>query len=310
MLTWNKQRVLITGGAGFFGQHLVRQLEAKQPAALIVPRSEEYDLRDGTAVRYLLKAARPTLVIHLAAVEGGIAANHLRPAEFFYDNAMMGVQLLHESWQAGVDKFVGIGTVAAYPKFAPVPFHEADLWNGFPDRNHAPYGIAKKLTLIQGQAYRQQYDFNAIYLVPVNLYGPGDNFDPETARVIPALIRRCLEAKAADAPSITVWGDGSPTREFLYVEEAAAAVVLAAEKYDSAEPVNIGTGVEISIRELAEQIAALTGYHGEIVWDSSKPGGQPRRALDVSRAAEQFDFRASVALKDGLQKTIDWYMTQ
>jgi GDP-L-fucose synthase len=248
-----------------------------------------------------------TVVIHLAARVGGIGANRLHPAGFFYDNLLMGVELMHQAWKIGVEKFVALGTVCAYPKFTPVPFREKDLWNGYPEETNAPYGLAKKMLLVQAQAYRQEYGFNAIYLLPVNLYGPGDNFDPTTSHVIPALIRKCIEAEESGATQVPVWGDGSPTREFLYVEDAAEGILLAAEKYNDPEPVNLGSGREISIRELAELIARLTGYSGELVFDASQPNGQPRRGLDVSRAEKAFGFRAGTSFEEGLRRTIDWY---
>jgi len=258
----------------------------------------------------LLADSRPDIVIHLAARVGGIGANREHPAEFFYDNLMMGVQLLHESWKAGVQKFVAIGTVCAYPKFTPVPFREEDLWNGYPEETNAPYGLAKKMLLVQSQAYREQYGFNSIFLLPVNLYGPGDNFDPDSSHVIPALIKKFVEAKQRGNKQVVAWGDGSPTREFLYVDDAAEAIVLAAREYDSSEPVNIGSSFEISIRELTELIAELVGYEGEVVWDTTKPNGQPRRKLDISRANREFGFRSRTPFRDGLRQTIDWYLAQ
>jgi GDP-L-fucose synthase len=255
----------------------------------------------------LLADARPNLIIHLAAAVGGIGANRAHPAEFFYDNLMMGAQLMHESWQAGVEKFVAIGTVCAYPKFTPVPFKEEDLWNGYPEETNAPYGLAKKMLLVQSQAYRQQYGYNSIFLLPVNLYGPGDNFDPESSHVIPALIRKCIEARERGDDRIVAWGDGSPTREFLYVADAAEGILLAAERYNKNEPVNIGSGFEISIKRLTETIARLTGFEGEIVWDTSKPNGQPRRSLNTERAWQEFGFKASTDFETGLRATVEWY---
>lgn len=307
---WEEQRVLITGGHGFLGRHLTHALRERNVGVLVTPTRDEADWRDVTHIRSQLEAAEPTMIIHLAAVEGGIGVNSMRPAEFFYDNAVMALHLLHEAYVAGVAKFVGIGTVAAYPKFAPAPFQEADLWNGYPDRAHAPYGLAKKMMLVQSQAYRQQYGFNAIHLLPANLYGPGDDFDLATARVIPALIRRCIEAAARGEDVIYAWGDGTPTREFLYVSDAVEAIVRAAEQYDDGEPVNIGTGREISIRDLAHRIGELTGFTGRWAWDTSRPGGQPRRVLNVDRAWQAFGFRARVSLDDGLRRTIDWYRAQ
>jgi GDP-L-fucose synthase len=301
------QTVLVTGGAGFLGSHLVRELRARGYQRVLAPRSAQYDLVDGAAVRRLLAESQPALVIHLAARVGGIGANQERPADFFYHNLMMGTQLLHESWRARVRKFVAIGTVCSYPKVTPVPFREAQLWEGYPEETNAPYGLAKKILLVQAQAYRQQHGFNAIYLLPVNLYGPGDNFDPASSHVIPALIKRFVEAAERGDEMVEAWGDGSPTREFLYVEDAARGIVQAAERYDRPEPVNLGSGQEISIRALVDQIAALVGYRGAVVWDVSKPNGQPRRGLDTSRAAREFDFQASTPFSDGLRRTIEWY---
>ena len=307
MIDWKSQRIVVTGGAGFLGRHLVAALQRRDPADIFVPLRESYDLRQGEAIRNLLRDARPTLIIHAAGSVGGIGANRAHPADFFYDNLMMGVQLLHESWQAGVDKFVAIGTVCAYPKFTPIPFHEDDLWNGYPEETNAPYGLAKKMLLVQSQAYRQQYGYNSIFLLPVNLYGPGDNFDPESSHVIPALIRKCLEAAERGDETMEAWGDGSPTREFLYVEDAAEGIALAAERYDESEPVNLGSGFEISIRDLLTTIARHTGFDGRIVWDTSQPNGQPRRALNIDRAAERFGFRATTGFDEGLRRTVAWY---
>jgi len=307
MINWSKQRVVVTGGAGFLGGHVVAALERRDPARIVVPLHETYDLRERAAVLDLLADSRPTMVIHLAAHVGGIGANRAYPAEFFYDNLMMGAQLLHESWRAGVAKFVALGTVCAYPKFTPVPFHEADLWNGYPEETNAPYGLAKKMLLVQSEAYRQQYGYNSIFLLPVNLYGPGDSFDLESSHVIPALIRKCLEAQSRGEATITAWGDGSATREFLYVEDAAEGILLAAERYDSSEPVNLGSGFEISIKDLLTTIARHTGYAGQIVWDTSKPNGQPRRALNTDRAWERFGFRATTGFDEGLRRTVAWY---
>jgi GDP-L-fucose synthase len=307
MIYWNEQRVVVTGGSGFLGSHVVDALRRRGAAEIFVPLREEYDLRYQDAILDLLNDARPSLVIHLAATVGGIGANRAHPAEFFYDNLMMGAQLLHESWRAGVDKFVAIGTVCAYPKFTPVPFREEDLWNGYPEETNAPYGLAKKMLLVQSQAYRQQYGYNSIFLLPVNLYGPGDSFDFESSHVIPALIRKCLEAEQRGEDTIVAWGDGSPTREFLYVADAAEGIVLAAERYDDSEPVNLGSGHEISIKDLLTTIARNTDYTGLIVWDTTKPNGQPRRALNTDRAFERFGFRATTGFDEGLQKTIAWY---
>jgi GDP-L-fucose synthase len=305
---WSDRRVVVTGGAGFLGSHVVAKLAQRGCREVVVPRTREYDLRDRDAVVRLYRETQPHLVIHLAAIVGGIGANRASPGRFFYDNAVMGIELLEYARQFAVQKFVGVGTVCAYPKSTPVPFRESDLWNGYPEETNAPYGLAKKMMLVQAQAYRQQYGFNAIYLLPVNLYGPGDNFDLETGHVIPSLIRKCVEAKAQNAGRITLWGDGSPTREFLYVEDAAEGILLAAEHYDGPEPVNLGTGQEISIRELAELIAAEVGFEGEIEWDTSKPNGQPRRCLEVTRARELFGFQATERFRTGMAKTIAWYL--
>lgn len=305
---WNNRRVVVTGGAGFFGSFIVERLQQRGAADVFIPRSRDYDLRDVDATRRMLNDARPDIVIHLAARVGGIGANRDHPAEFFYDNLMMGVPLLHESWKAGVEKCVAIGTVCAYPKVTPVPFHEDHLWNGYPEETNAPYGLAKKMLLVQAQAYRQQYGFNTIFLVPVNLYGPRDSFDLASSHVIPALIRKCVEAQRRGDTQLHVWGTGTPTREFLYVEDAAEAVLLATERYNGAEPVNLGSGMEISIRDLAERIAHLSGFTGHLVFDSTKPDGQPRRCVDTSRAASLFGFQASTTLEEGLKKTIAWYV--
>jgi len=306
------KRVLVTGGAGFLGSFVLEALR-KRPwvEEVFVPRSRDYDLREKEAVIQLYEDTHPDIVIHLAATVGGIGANRANPGKFFYDNLLMGVHTLHYAYRYGVEKFVGIGTVCAYPKFTPVPFQEDDLWNGYPEETNAPYGLAKKMLLVQGQAYRQQYGFNAIYLLPVNLYGPRDNFDLETSHVIPALIRKFIEAQErSNVPTVTVWGDGTPTREFLYVEDCAEAIVLATERYAGSEPVNIGAGSEISIRDLVHHIADLTDFRGEIVWDTSKPGGQPRRCLDTSRAEREFGWRAQTPLEEGLRRTVAWYREQ
>jgi len=304
---WSRRRVVVTGGGGFLGSYLVERLQQQGDAEVLVPRRRDYDLRQIGDIRRMYKDMAPDLVIHLAAVVGGIGANRERPAEFFYDNLMMGVQLLHEGWQCSIEKFIAVGTICAYPKFAPIPFREDDLWAGYPEETNAPYGLAKKMLLVQSQAYRQQYGFNSIYLMPVNLYGPRDNFDPGSSHVIPALIKKCVEAVRAEAREIVVWGDGSPTREFLYVEDAAEGIILAAERYNQSDPVNLGSGFEISIRDLVQKIADLTGFKGDIVWDRTKPNGQPRRKLDTSRAEEYFGFRAVTDFNVGLQKTIEWY---
>lgn len=297
-------RILVTGGAGFLGSHVVEKLRGHE---VIVPRSQTCDLREQSAVRKLLADARPQVVMHLAAVVGGIGANQKHPGRFFYDNAMMGIELIEASRRAGVEKFVCLGTICAYPKMTPVPFKEEDLWNGYPEETNAPYGLAKKMLLVQLQAYRQEYGFKGIYLLPVNLYGPRDNFDLESSHVIPALIRKCVEAKRRNAASIAAWGTGKATREFLYVEDAADAVVQAAERYDGLEPVNLGSGREISMRELVELIRKLTGFKGHVEWDASKPDGQPRRQLDTHRAEKLFGWRATTSLEEGLRKTIAWF---
>jgi GDP-L-fucose synthase len=299
--------VVVTGGAGFLGRYVVRKLEERGCGRIFVPKIEDYDLREQSSIIRVYEESRPDIVIHLAAVVGGIGANRANPGKFFYDNAVMGIQLIDYARRFGVKKFVCLGTICAYPKYTPVPFKEEDLWNGYPEETNAPYGLAKKLLLVQLQAYRQQYGFNGIYLLPVNLYGPGDNIDHETSHVIPALIRKCLEAKEKRDESIVVWGDGSPTREFLYVEDAAEGILLATERYDKSEPVNLGSAFEMSIKELAETIARLTGFQGNIVWDPTKPNGQPRRMLDTSRAQKEFGFRAMISFEIGLSKTIREY---
>ena len=301
------KRVMVTGGGGFLGRAVVERVAAAGAAEVFVPRSAEYDLRTGDGIDAALADGRPDTVIHLAAVVGGIGANRENPGRFFYENAVMGIQLMERARLAGVDKFVQIGTVCSYPKFTPVPFHEDDLWGGYPEETNAPYGLAKKMLLVQGQAYREQYGFDVVHLIPVNLYGPGDNFDPASSHVIPALIKKCVDAVEAGADHIDVWGTGSASREFLYVEDAARGIVLATERYDGAEPVNLGVGAEITIRELVALIARLTGFEGEIRWDATKPDGQPRRALDTSRARERFGFTATTSFEDGLRRTIDWY---
>lgn len=319
---WKYKRVVVTGGAGFLGRFVVEKLKQRGAKEIFVPRIEEFDLTNIESIKRLFdrlgmnknfsldsngNAASNVIIIHLAALVGGIAANRERPAEYFYANLMMGTQLMHEAWQRGVDKFVAIGTICAYPKITPLPFKEENLWDGYPEETNAPYGLAKKMLLVQAQAYREQYDFNAVYLLPVNLYGPGDNFDLHTSHVIPALIRKCVEAKENHEKEIVVWGDGSPTREFLYVEDAAEAILLATEYYDGSEPVNLGSGYEISIKDLVQTISRLTGFTGDLIWDTSKPNGQPRRVLDTTRAAQYFGFQAQTNFENGLLKTIEWY---
>jgi GDP-L-fucose synthase len=304
---WSGRRVMVTGGGGFLGQAVVRRLDQAGATDVFVPRSRDYDLRTHDGIQRSLLDGRPDLVIHLAAVVGGIGANRENPGRFFYENAIMGIELMEQARRTGVGKFVQIGTVCSYPKFTPVPFREDDLWNGYPEETNAPYGLAKKMLLVQGQAYRQQYGFDVIHLVPVNLYGPGDNFDPASSHVIPALIKKCVDARASGAAHIDVWGTGAASREFLYVDDAAEGIVLGTERYDGADPVNLGVGREITIRDLVELIARLTGFKGELRWDPSKPDGQPRRALDTSRARERFGFVAQTSFEEGLQKTIAWY---
>jgi GDP-L-fucose synthase len=308
--SWADKRVVVTGGAGFLGRHVVERLRRAGCRSIVAPRKAEYDLRQLPNIQRLLADAQPHVVIHVAGIVGGIGANRAHPAEFFYDNLMMGAQLLHEAWRAEVEKFVAIGTVCAYPKFTPVPFQEDDLWNGYPEETNAPYGLAKKMLLVQSEAYRQQYGFNSIFLLPVNLYGPGDNFDPDSSHVIPALIKKCVEARARGDREIVVWGDGSPTREFLYVADAAEGIVLAAERYNSSAPVNLGSAFEISIKELVHAIAEATGFTGDIVWDTTKPNGQPRRKLDTSRAEQAFGFRSRTQFAAGLRRTVEWYREQ
>jgi GDP-L-fucose synthase len=307
---WERRRVLVTGGGGFFGRRLVRRLEGERPAAVVAPRASDYDLRDAEAIDRCLTEARPDVVVHAAASVGGIGANRTHPGKFFYDNAVMGIQLIEAARRFGVSRFVCLGTVCAYPGDTPVPFREDDLWNGYPEPTNAPYGLAKKMLLVQLQAYRAEYGFSGIYLIPVNLYGPGDNFDPETSHVIPAMIRRFAEAAEGNLPEVTLWGDGTPTREFLHVDDAAEAVVLAAERYDAPEPVNVGSGAEIAIRDLAGKIARLTGFSGRIAWDESKPNGQRRRRLDTSRAHAAFGFDAKIPLDEGLAQTVAWWRAQ
>lgn len=310
MKRWTDKTIMVTGGSGFLGSHVVERLRAAGCGRIIVPRSRDYDLRKQQTAMSLIEQTKPDLVIHLAASVGGIEANRKNPGAFFYDNLSMGIHLMEAARLGGVEKFVACGTICSYPKHAAVPFREEALWDGYPEETNAPYGLAKKMLLVQSQAYRQQYGFNSIFLLPVNLYGPRDNFDLETSHVIPALIRKCVEAKERNDDHIVVWGTGRVTREFLYVEDAAEAIVLAAEHYDGDQPVNIGTGEEISIKDLAELIARETGFTGEIRWDSGKPDGQPRRCLDVRKAREYFGFEARVSLQEGLRRTIAWYAAQ
>ncbi len=312
---WQNKIVIVTGGMGFLGGFVTEKLRRHGAERIFIPRIEEYDLTQLSDIQRMYDDADrlaegprlETVVIHLAALAGGIGANRARPAEFFYINLMMGTQLMHTAWQRGVSKFVAIGTVCAYPKFTPLPFKEENLWDGYPEETNAPYGLAKKMLLVQAQAYHQQYGFDAIYLLPVNLYGPRDNFNLETSHVIPALIRKCVEAQERNETQVVLWGDGSPTREFLYAGDAAQGILLAAEKYQDSQPVNLGSGQEISIKQLAELIARLTGFKGQLVWDTSKPNGQPRRALDTSKAEQYFGFRAQVSFEEGLRQTIEWY---
>jgi GDP-L-fucose synthase len=310
---WRGRRVIVTGGAGFLGTHVTSKLRERGADDVFIPRIEEFNLVDATEIRRMYQKAlggtnaASTVVIHLAANVGGIGANLEHPAEFFYDNLMMGVELMHQGQKHGIGKFVAIGTVCAYPKFTPVPFREDDLWIGYPEETNAPYGMAKKMMLVQAQAYREQYGFNAIFLLPVNLYGPGDNFNLKTSHVIPALIRKAIEAREAGAEALSLWGDGSPTREFLYVEDAADGIITAAERYDGSDPVNLGSGHEISIHDLAVMIVRLTGFKGKLVWESDKPNGQPRRALDVTRAREYFGWQARMPFDEGIRRTIAWF---
>jgi GDP-L-fucose synthase len=309
MSFWENRRVLVTGGRGFLGSFVVEKLRAAGAREIVVPRSKEHDLREKSETLRLYTDSRPDIVIHLAAVVGGIGANRANPGSFFYDNAAMGINMIEAARIAGIEKFVCAGTICSYPKFTPVPFREEDFWNGYPEETNAPYGLAKKMLLVQLQAYREQYGLNGIYLTPVNLYGPCDNFDLETSHVIPALIRKCVEARQTGALEIVAWGTGNATREFLYVEDAAEAIVLAAEKYSKPDLVNLGSGQEIAVRDLLETIRTLTGCNSKIRWDSTKPDGQPRRSLDTSRAAAEFGWRARTSLQDGLNKTIEWFAT-
>jgi len=311
---WQDKRVIVTGGAGFLGSFVIEKLKERGATDIFIPHIEDYDLTDRDAIKRLFDDtlddnfdAKNMVIIHLAANVGGIGANREHPAEFFYDNLIMGVELMHQAWKRGVGKFVAIGTVCAYPKFTPVPFKEDDLWIGYPEETNAPYGLAKKMMLVQAQAYRQQYGYNAIFLLPVNLYGPRDNFNLQTSHVIPALIRKAIEAQDRGDKELPVWGDGSPTREFLFVEDAANGIVTAAEKYNGSEPVNLGSGYEISIKDLAEMIQRLTGFNGKLVWQTDKPNGQPRRGLDVTRAKEYFGWSAQVPFEEGIRRTVDWF---
>ena len=305
---WGNKKVIVTGGAGFLGRVVVQELAKKGCQHIFVPRSKDYDLCQTSAIQRLLRKVKPDIVLHLAAVVGGIGANRKNPGKFFYDNLMMGVELIEQSRRFGVSKLVAIGTICAYPKFCPVPFKEETIWDGYPEETNAPYGLAKKMLLVQSQAYRQQYGFNSIYLLPVNLYGPGDNFALDTSHVIPALIHKCVQAKRLGEKSVTVWGTGKATREFLYVDDAARGIVLASERYNSSEPVNLGAGFEISIKGLLVMIMDLTGFKGKVIWDHAQPDGQPRRSLDTAKAKSAFGFTAKMKLEDGLKKTIAWYL--
>jgi GDP-L-fucose synthase len=307
MSFWESKRVLVTGGSGFLGSVVVQQLKERGCQRIAAPRSREFDLREAPEVARLFDQALPNVVIHLAAVVGGIGANRRNPGRFFYDNALMGIQVIEQARRCGVEKFICLGTICAYPKFCPVPFREENLWDGYPEETNAPYGLAKKMLLVQLQAYRQEYGFNGVYLLPVNLYGPGDNFDLATSHVIPGLIRKCVEARRRGDNRITAWGSGNVTREFLHVEDAAEGILLAAKRYNRGDPINLGTGEEITIRGLAEMIRELTGFKGAVDWDKSQPDGQPRRCLDISRAAEEFGFEPRIRLREGLGQTIRWY---
>lgn len=304
----SEKRIVVTGGAGFLGKHVVNKLEKEGCQFIFVPRSKEFDLTKEKEIVRMLETFKPDIIIHLAAVVGGIGANQKNPGEFFYKNLIMGVQLMEQARLFGVEKFVAIGTICSYPKFTPVPFREDDLWNGYPEETNAPYGLAKKMMLVQSQAYREQYGFNSIFLLPVNLYGPGDNFDLETSHVIPAVIRKFIESSEKGETEVTLWGSGNVTREFIYVEDAAEGIILATKKYNQSYPINIGSGEEISIKELAAKAKVLTKYDGEILWDKSKPDGQPRRRLNIQQAQEKFEFKANTDLMTGLKKTIDWYL--
>ncbi len=310
-MSWpSTKRILVTGGAGFLGKYVVNKLKERGYREIFVPRSKDYNLVEMEPVKRLYRDAKPDIVIHLAARVGGIGETSKKPGEFFYENLMMGVQMMEQGRVFEIEKFVAIGTVCAYPKNIPVPFTEEDLWDGYPEETNAPYGIAKKMTLVQAQAYRQQYGFNAIYLLPVNLYGPGDNFDPETSHAVSALIKKCVDAIEAGANEITVWGTGKPTREYLYIEDAAEGIILATENYNKPEPINLGSGFDISIKELANLVAKLAGFQGEIVWDTTKPDGQPKRLFDTSKAGKEFGFKAKTGFEEGLKKTVEWYKEQ
>ena len=304
---WEDKHIIVTGGSGFLGSFVVEKLKERGARNVFIPRSSEYDLRHPESITHMLQDHRANMIIHLAALAGGIGANRARPAEFFYDNLMMGVPLLHQAWEKNVEKFVAVGSVCSYPKYTPLPFKEENLWDGYPEETNAPYGLAKKMLLVQSQSYRQQYGYNSIYLMPVNLFGPRDNFDLETSHVIPALIRKAVEASERGDKEMMVWGDGSPTREFLYVEDAADGIVTAAEKYNGDQPVNLGSGFEISIKDLVEMIIKMTGFEGQLVWQTDKPNGQPRRGLDVSRAKDYFGWSAQVPFEEGMRRTIEWY---
>lgn len=310
MINLRDKKIIVTGGAGFLGKFVVKKLEEKNCADIFVPKIEEYDLRNLSAIIKMYKEAKANIVIHLAAVVGGIGANRENPATFFYDNLIMGTQLMEQARLNDIEKFVAIGTVCAYPKYTPVPFKEEDLWNGYPEETNAPYGLAKKMLLVQSQAYRIQYNFNSIFLLPVNLYGPSDNFDPKSSHVIPALVKKFYEAKLSNSDEVIVWGTGRATREFLYVEDCAEAIVLATENYDKPDPINIGAGFEISIKELAEKIRQIVGFKGKIIWDTTKPDGQPRRCLDTSKAKKEFGFKAKTNFDEGLRKTIERYINK
>lgn len=305
---WANKRVVVTGGAGFLGSRVVARLKEQGCKHIFIPRSADYDLREKEAIIHLYEDSRPDIIIHLAAVVGGIGANQKYPGKFFYDNAIMGIQLIEQARQVGIEKFVCLGTICAYPKYTPVPFNEDDLWNGYPEETNAPYGLAKKMLLVQLQAYRQQYGFNGIYLLPVNLYGPGDNFDPEYSHVIPALIKKFVDAKHKGEKKIVAWGTGEVSREFLYVDDAAQGIILATEYYNKPDPVNLGAGQEIKVKDLVYLIKESIGFKGEVQWDTTKPNGQPRRRLDTSKAKNEFDFEAQVKLREGLKKTVEWYI--